>query len=51
VTERGTWSTWDVIYDALKAVNSILPENFACKGKSLKEVTLPGMDKVFKLLI
>lgn len=25
-----------VIYGALKAVNSILPENFACKGKSLK---------------
>lgn len=34
--ERGPPEHLGVIYGALKAVNSILPENFACKGKSLK---------------
>ena len=36
VTGAGSWSTWDVIYDAPKAVNNILPENSACKGEVIK---------------
>lgn len=36
MTGAGSWSTWDVIYDALKAVNSILLENSTCEGEVIK---------------
>lgn len=43
-----SWSTWDVIYDALKVVNSILLENSACKGRLFKkEAYHTGLDESF----